>query len=238
MQVDTDHQSDSSSGIKRKIPDAAPSQSDLTDSKLPEPPSRSALTWVSVHHKTTELDQFSFPIPDIPVVFTLVPETFHLPKDFITSIDFARPKTDKPLSIARLQFMEWIKIMSPDAELTTQQTATVAQYVNLLYMETFQLLKDLYSADLNFFVQAITLHHATFDLDQNAPNLQEYYHTLDTDAWGQLVSSTSDILAYLESDITLDTISYTDALLQFAQGIDMDQALTASLQMQVNHETP
>jgi hypothetical protein len=96
MQIDSDQQSDTSNGLKRKIPDAASVQPGLPPTNLPEPSSRSTFNWVAIHHKISELEQFPILSPDITVIFTLVPEAFHLPPDFDTSVDFTRPSTDKP----------------------------------------------------------------------------------------------------------------------------------------------
>ena len=236
MNFSSDLPSDSTSGTKGKIqePDS-PQRTEVTIDPAVQP-SESHITWVSVHHRVNELEHFHILLPEIAVISTLVPDRFHITDlDFFT---FNRPSSTTLLSIARLQYSEWVRTMSPDAELSAHQIDIVAQYVNLLYMETFQILKDIYSQDLQVFVEAIAAQHNAFVLDKDAPHLQEYYNTIDTDAWGNLTSRTSDILAYLESDASLDTFSYTDTLLNFAHCIETDLALTASLRMQVNQDTP
>jgi len=220
MAISQEVVTDSTSGLKRKILVA---ESNSVDNTIIPPDITSinpSITWVNVHKKLNDLEQFLIPTPDLELIFTMIPGNF-LPDNF-NSILSRRPSSIIPLSIARLQYHEWIKPMSPDAVLTSHQINTVAQYVNLLYMETFQVLKDFYSRDLQVFIEIITKQHPNFDLDTHASPLQIYYHTIDTNTWGDLTSNTSNILSFLESDIALDTLAYTDSLLNFAHGIEVD----------------
>ena len=107
---------DSTSGLKRKIL-AAESNSADNNVLNPDAPSiNPSITWINVHKKISDLEQFLIPTPELAIIFTLIPGNF-LPDNF-NSISSLRPSNTIPLSIARLQYHEWIKTMPPDVILT------------------------------------------------------------------------------------------------------------------------
>jgi len=233
MQVTNDVSVDFSSGNKRKTPSTETFPVNSSDQEALSSDPSVSITWEIT--QVAELECIQITLPDANVVATLVIEQFH-PLDF-QLIAPKRPHATIPLSIARLQYSEWIKLMRPDDELTPHQMVTVANYVNLLYMETSEVLKDIYSLDMKAFVDSITAQYATFVCDQGAPHLQEYYTNLESDTWGTLTSHTSEILALLQSDFTINTGAYLDNLRTFAHCIAVDMALTASQSMQVQADT-